>query len=412
MVRLAAVAAALVASTVGFVASQQLGSSPTPQFPITTSIAPDGKTVSVSWDPQPNVHEYVFTLDGDEHLADGKRHFTFDASRTSATFGLPQDGQPHEPGVEKLELTATGAIASPVPTTTAATTTAPTSTTVPTTTAPAPTTTVSMTTEPVPTTTVATTTSPAGPILGATAQSWDLAGGNLSQWNGVQHCPTAGSSCAGSTGAPTSVTVVPAPTGMPGQFAAQLKTDGDAVQTGHSPAKVRAQLNSTAAQAGTVAGQTWWYEFFLRFPSALNGPLNGAWKSWHIVQQSGTGQAFNAPHINAQDFADGNGPILQLETYTGTSTAPKGDIHATLAPLQYDRTYRIDELITWSPSKASGHIKAFVDGALVVDQAAQTMPQDGVAQQFNLDMYRLQAQPAPCPCDTTVVIGGVRRAAP
>lgn len=67
-------------------------------------LSKDGKTITLSWKVPANVHEFIYTLDGDEHLIDGKRHFTFDGTKASVTLGRPQDGKPHKYGVEALSI--------------------------------------------------------------------------------------------------------------------------------------------------------------------------------------------------------------------------------------------------------------------------------------------------------------------
>lgn len=51
--------------------------------------------VTLEWDPVPNATGFIYTLDGDQHLIDGKRHFTFDGSTTTVKIGKPQDDKPH-----------------------------------------------------------------------------------------------------------------------------------------------------------------------------------------------------------------------------------------------------------------------------------------------------------------------------
>lgn len=61
--------------------------------------------VTLEWDPVPAAKGFIYSIDGDQHLTDGKRHFTFDGSQTSAKISKPTDGKPHT-----FEVTALGAV--------------------------------------------------------------------------------------------------------------------------------------------------------------------------------------------------------------------------------------------------------------------------------------------------------------
>lgn len=54
------------------------------------------KTLTVEWDPVPGAIGFLPLIDGKQVLADGKRHPSWDGSRTSTKFGRPQDNKPHE----------------------------------------------------------------------------------------------------------------------------------------------------------------------------------------------------------------------------------------------------------------------------------------------------------------------------
>jgi hypothetical protein len=71
--------------------------------------------VTLGWDSVHGAAGFIFTVDGAEILADGKRHFTIDGTRTSVKIGKPQDGKPHAYGVEALTVSDRGSVVAPAP---------------------------------------------------------------------------------------------------------------------------------------------------------------------------------------------------------------------------------------------------------------------------------------------------------
>jgi hypothetical protein len=71
--------------------------------------------VTLGWDAVHGAAGFIFTVDGAEILADGKRHFTIDGGRTSVKIGKPQDGKPHAYGVEALAVVDRGSVVVPTP---------------------------------------------------------------------------------------------------------------------------------------------------------------------------------------------------------------------------------------------------------------------------------------------------------
>lgn len=69
--------------------------------------------ITLGWDLVAKAAGFVYAIDGDEHLADGKRHFTMDGTRTSVKLAKPQDGKPHTYTVEALGIVDTGSVTSP-----------------------------------------------------------------------------------------------------------------------------------------------------------------------------------------------------------------------------------------------------------------------------------------------------------
>jgi hypothetical protein len=206
-------------------------------------------------------------------------------------------------------------------------------------------------------------------------------------------------------------TIIRAPAGFPGTKAMQFAVYGDSVRpAGSSSTRVRVQVNAdpSAPYANGQEGQAAWYEWWSEFPSdpALNnGPWTGG--SNAVVQQWGAGYA---PNIVAQDF--GSGPILELQTYTGSMTTPKGDLKVNLGSLRYDHPYHFQEFIRFSQSKSTGQIGMIVDGQTVLPvQAAQTLPTGVTSEKFALDMYRNDnhTQNGGLGYNTTVIHSGVTR---
>jgi hypothetical protein len=71
--------------------------------------------ITLGWDTVAKAAGFLFAIDGDEHLADGKRHFTMDGTRTAVKLAKPQDGKPHTYTVEALGIVDTGSVVSPAP---------------------------------------------------------------------------------------------------------------------------------------------------------------------------------------------------------------------------------------------------------------------------------------------------------
>jgi len=71
--------------------------------------------VTLAWDPVAGAEGFIYTLDGDERLSDGKRHFTMDGAKTTVKIAKPQDGKPHTYGVVALGKVDTGSVTVPDP---------------------------------------------------------------------------------------------------------------------------------------------------------------------------------------------------------------------------------------------------------------------------------------------------------
>jgi len=71
--------------------------------------------ITLGWDPVADAAGFIFAIDGNEKLADGKRHFTMDGSRTSVKLAKPTDVLPHTYTVEALGVVGTGSVVSPAP---------------------------------------------------------------------------------------------------------------------------------------------------------------------------------------------------------------------------------------------------------------------------------------------------------
>jgi hypothetical protein len=78
--------------------------------------------------------------------------------------------------------------------------------------------------------------------------SSDFSTGDFSQWN-VQDTAHGG---AVSVGSDSVASIVAAPAGFPGTYAAQLAAYGDSTGQAHIPPKVRVQLNSTRTQTAEI----------------------------------------------------------------------------------------------------------------------------------------------------------------
>lgn len=230
----------------------------------------------------------------------------------------------------------------------------------------------------------------------------------FSAWaGGIQDTPHVG---AASVGSHTLVSAIAAPAGFPGSFAGRFETYADSTGQSATPAKTRAEIgaqNSTGA--GVVEGQSWWYEWYMAFPSVGNDawgqPMVGVFELHGQFWSSGG--PWNTPNFQIKNTAPGGLPQLCMDLYNGTSASPHLDMSFGLGLPVLDQVYRYRMFATWSTVKANGRIQLLRDGVEIVPlQQAQTRPSDGAPQFWKFGTYRTQANGGR---NRTVIMGGARR---